>query len=169
MRTGAYRIARVMSMIAGIGIFLMMLLTVLDVLGKYILNQPVPGVAEIVASYLMISAVFLPLADAEAKDESITVELLYDRLGEYGRKVCLIIGIVMTLAFYGVLAWQNVHVALDSYDIQEFVSGAWDVVIWPSKFLIPVGLAITIVILLKKLWSTVRASMHRKVEEAELA
>lgn len=138
---------RWLSLLGGVGICLMMLLTTLDVAGKYLLNRPIPGVAEIIASYFMISAVFLPLADTEKRGEPIAVDLFYERMPLGGRLLCNLLGIVLTAVFYGVMAWQNMQVALDAYAIGEYVSGAWDVVIWPSKFLIPLGLACAFAVL----------------------
>ena len=141
------RIAHWFSVLGGIGIVLMMILTTADVGGKFLFNHPIPGVAEIVASYFMIAAVFLPLGDTEARNEAIAVDLLYERMGLTARMLCNLLAILLTFIFYGVLAWQNLQVALDAYAIREYVSGAWDIVTWPSKFLIPVGLVCALAVL----------------------
>ena len=165
MSQSGYRIERLTGSIASLAVLAMMVLTVLDVLGKYILNKPVPGVAEIIASYLMIAAVFLSLGETEARGESITVDVLYTRSGPGWKILFSIAGLLLTLGFYGVLAWQNLGAAISSYEIREFVSGAWDVTVWPSKFLMPIGLAIAMLVLIRKLRNLITSPSKYLMEE----
>ena len=70
-------ISHLLAGLAALALFLMMLHVTADVLGKYLLNRPIPGTAEVVASYYMVAAVFLPLAWVEVRQGSIVMELLY--------------------------------------------------------------------------------------------
>lgn len=153
-------LSRWLSIAGGVAVVLMMLLTTIDVSGKYILNAPVPGAAEIIASYFMIAAVFLPLSDTEVRGEAIGVDILYDRMSLAVRMMCNALGIILAAIFYAVIAWQNMAVAIDSYSVGEYVSGTWDIVIWPSKFLMPIGLFFALVGLAWRICHLRKVSMH---------
>lgn len=67
--------ARTLGVIAGIALFAMMVLTFVDVIGRYGFHSSIFGTAEIV-EYLMIVSVFAGLAFITAKNDHITVTLM---------------------------------------------------------------------------------------------
>ncbi len=136
---------------AGLALVLMMLHVTADVLGKYLFLAPIPGTSEVVASYYMIATVFLPLAYIEVQRRPIVVELFYDLLPKVLHPPLDILGTLASIAFYGFLAWQSWFIALNAYEIGETVEGAWRVVVWPSRFLLPVGLVLASFVLMLRL------------------
>lgn len=58
-------------------IFIMMLLTFADVIGRYILNKPIFGASEMISALLAL-AIFSGLGVTNARDEHIMVELFVD-------------------------------------------------------------------------------------------
>src|SRR5699024_11037366 len=110
MKRLIHYLALALVMIAGLVLVLMVVHVTLDVLGKYFFNAPLPGTAEIVASYYMIAAVFLPLAYIEVVNRPIMVEILYERLGLTSRWLCWVIATICSILFYLFLAresWYN--------------------------------------------------------------
>jgi TRAP-type C4-dicarboxylate transport system permease small subunit len=150
------RLTRALTWIGGAALVLMMTHVAGDVIFKYLFNSPIPGTAEIVAAYYMIGVVFLPLAWIEVNNRPIVVELFYDRVPHWAKPTLDVLGIVASLTFYGFLMWQSVKIALESFETGEYVDGMWRVVVWPSRFLIPLGLAVALLVLVLRLWSTLR-------------
>ena len=150
------RLTRALTWIGGAALVLMMIHVVADVTLKYLFNKPVPGTAEIVAAYYMIGVVFLPLAWIETHNRPIVVELFYDRMPPWAKPPLDALGTAASLTFYGFLFWQSVKIALESYERGEYVDGMWRGVVWPSRFLIPMGLAIALLVLAVRLWNTLR-------------
>jgi len=144
-------LASLLAILAGLSLVLMMVHVTADVLGKYFLSMPIPGTAEVVASYYMIATVFLPLAYIEVHNRPIVVELFYDLLPRRLQPLLDILGTVGSVAFYAFLTWQSTKIAMDSFAIREIVEGAWKVVVWPSRFLLPLGLAVACLVLLLRL------------------
>lgn len=140
-----------LALIAGIAMALMMLHVMADVVGKYVLHKPVPGTAEVVANYYMIAGVFLPLAWVEAKNGSIVVELVFDLVSARAQKAMVFIAHLCTTIFYAGLGWFSWDVAMRAYRINETLDGIWRVVIWPAKFMLPLGLAIAVVVLILRM------------------
>lgn len=140
-----------LAVLSALAMALMMLHVTADVAGKYLLRAPIPGTAEVVANYYMIAAVFLPLAWVEARSQPIVVDLFYTMAPAAGRRAMDMLGTVLTIAFYGVLAWLSWGSAMAAWRIGEIVEGTWKVVIWPAKFLLPLGLAIAAIVLVLRL------------------
>lgn len=150
-----YVLSKALVTICSAALVLMMVQVTLDVTGKYLLSAPIPGNETIVASYYMVAIVFLPLAWVELRDEAIVVELLYGMAPECVQRVMAFLGSFATFICYAALTWFLWGPAVHAYNIGEFDSGTWDVITWPSKFLIPLGLAIGALISLLKMYSIV--------------
>ncbi|MCW5229989.1 TRAP transporter small permease subunit [Verminephrobacter eiseniae] len=136
---------------AGLSLVLMMLHVTLDVLLKYFFKLPIPGTAEVVAAYYMIGVVFLPLAYIEVHGRPIMVELFYDRLPQRLQAPLDMLGSALSLGFYAFLAWQSTKMACAALESGEYIDGLWQVVVWPSRFLIPSGLLLACAAMLLRL------------------
>jgi TRAP-type C4-dicarboxylate transport system permease small subunit len=62
-------------------LFAMMLVTFLDVLGRYVMARPVPGSTEII-QYLLVLVVFLALPIVTWRDEHISISLVEGAFGQ---------------------------------------------------------------------------------------
>lgn len=142
------RLANWMVVVAGLALVAMTAHVTADVIGKYFLSMPIPGTAEVVASYYMIATVFLPLAYIEVHQRPIVVDLVYNMLPGASRPAIDLLGTIVSGLFYGFLAWQSALIAMNAWEIGEIVEGAWRVVVWPSRFLLPFGLALACVVLI---------------------
>ncbi|MGU9979813.1 TRAP transporter small permease subunit [Phreatobacter sp. HK31-P] len=166
MRILLERLSEWFVIAAGAALVLMMLHVTADVIGKYVFVAPIPGTAEVVASYYMIATVFLPLAYIEVQRRPIVVELFYDRLPPLLRPPLDLLGTAASVSFYGFLAWQSAFIALNAYEIGEIVEGAWRVIVWPSRFLLPFGLILACLVLIVRFVGDVVDPPHRRPETA---
>ncbi len=136
------RVSHALVLVCSAALVLMMVQVTLDVAGKYLLHEPIPGNETIVASYYMVAIVFLPLAWVEVRGEAIVVELLYGIASKPIRTLMAAMGAAATVICYGFLAWFLWAPAMHAYRIGEFDAGTWDVITWPSRFLLPIGLGL---------------------------
>lgn len=143
--------SRALVLVCSAALVLMMLQVTLDVAGKYLLHEPIPGNETIVASYYMVAIVFLPLAWVEVRGEAIVVELLYGIASRPIRMIMAALGTGATVICYGFLAWFLWEPAMHAYRIGEFDAGTWDVITWPSRFLLPMGLGLGAIVALLQL------------------
>lgn len=131
---------------------LMLFQVSLDILGKFLFSMPVPGTAEVVASYYMIALVFMALPLVERRGDAIAVDLLYDRFGPRLKLACRVMALLFTLAFYIGFAWTTWETAMKSMAIREVILGAREFQVWPSRFFLPIGcLLAAVVVVLKQL------------------
>lgn len=150
-------LTRGLGLIAGAAMALMMLHVTADVIGKYAFHRPVPSTAEVVANYYMIAGVFLPLAWVEARNGSIVVELFYDLVPAFAQRAMVFFARLCTALFYAGLAWFSWDVATRAYRIGETLDGIWRVVVWPAKFMLPLGLGLAVVIILLQIVGSIRS------------
>lgn len=150
-------LARIFMIIGGIALVLMMTQVFADVLGKNLFNAPVPITLEMASAYYMVAVVFLPLALVERNDGHINVELLYTALPRVGRRLLELIGNALGFAFFALLTWRTWLTAVRKYEVGEFLMGEYSVVIWPSRFLVPLGAGLIALMLILKTIRSVAA------------
>ncbi|MCR8549202.1 TRAP transporter small permease [Salipiger sp. P9] len=126
--------------LSGFGIILMLVLVVADVLLRTFFNVSIPGNDTIVASYLMVAAIFLPLALLQVLDENIVVDALYDRLPTIVQDLLDVLAHLLAVLFYLLLGWIYYRVAIEAFEVKEYITGTWNVPIWPARILMPAGL-----------------------------
>ena len=88
------------TMLAGAALVMMLLQISLDVFSKYLFNTPFLWTMDVVASYLMVAIVFLPLAQVERENSHIRVELLTNGLASQGRRLVLIFSTVVSAIYF---------------------------------------------------------------------
>lgn len=71
---------RVLDSVIAVLLFAMMLLEFLDVVGRYVVNRPVPGSTEII-QYLLVLTIFVGLPVVTWRDEHISISLVEGRFG----------------------------------------------------------------------------------------
>jgi TRAP-type C4-dicarboxylate transport system permease small subunit len=133
--------ARLLMFIAGIGLALMMLQTVADVVADNFWGRPIPGNLEIISVYHMVLVVFLPLAFVEWQHENIQVDLLWRIMPGWLQRASLIFGYLIGAGFFAILARQTWIDALNAMAKNEMMMGNVYVLIWPAKFVLPIGFA----------------------------
>ena len=72
---------RVLTAVAVVATFGMMILTTADAGGRYLFNRPILAAFELTTNYLMVATVFLALPHAYRQGDNIRVTFLVDRLG----------------------------------------------------------------------------------------
>ncbi|SMF30106.1 TRAP-type C4-dicarboxylate transport system, small permease component [Tistlia consotensis] len=143
-------LADAVMVVGGVALVLMMTQVTLDVAGKYFLNAPLPVTLEVVSNYYMVAVVFLPLAAVERRNGHIHVELLYSLLPRVARGLLDLLACGLGIFFFGLMTRAAWTVALRKFHVGEFIMGSHHVVIWPSRFLVPLGAGLITVILVLK-------------------
>jgi TRAP-type C4-dicarboxylate transport system permease small subunit len=104
--------SRTLGVVAAAALFSMMVLTFLDVIGRYGFHHSIFGVAEIIEQ-LMIVSVFAGLAFISAKNEHITVSLLEPLIERSIAAPQRWASIAMSLGCTLLICWQMFRHAFD--------------------------------------------------------
>jgi TRAP-type C4-dicarboxylate transport system permease small subunit len=104
---------RIAEIVTAASIFIMMMLTFADVVGRYIFIAPIFGAAEMI-QFLLAMTIFGGLCLVNARDEHITVELFEPQLDRWIPTARRIIVQLFSVGMMAVIAYQLYEFALDA-------------------------------------------------------
>lgn len=134
------RLANAGLLIASAAVLVMMFVGAGDTAATFF-GHPIPGALEL-AELLMVVIVFLALPDAEANNKHIAIDLVSSRLPHWLSRPLTILGAVLSLCFYGAMAWQAWRLFAYSWSIGEFTAGLVKFPVYPAKGLLVAALAV---------------------------
>ena len=135
---------RLAALLAAGAVLVMMLVGVADILGTRFFNRPIPGTHELTET-MMVAAIFLSLAIAQAQGRHVRVEMLVDRLGPRGRAAFGALADVASMLAFALIAWYGWRAGITATAIGEFTSGQIPFPIWPAKLCLAVGASLAVV------------------------
>ena len=134
------KISTGMSLLAGVGIILIMVASVADVTRRALTGHSIHGINE-ASEVALVVVVFVGLMGAQTSGSQIATPMVTNRLparaGHAVRALALWLAAAITL-------WMTAETAVagyESWQAKEFRFGLASVPIWPAKLVIPVGLA----------------------------
>lgn len=171
IRKGLFGASNLLATIGAAIVLLMMLHIVVDVTLRFF-NIPLQATIEIVQAWYMVPVAFLPLAYVEKVNGHISVELVSQHLGQRTQEL-LVGGVsVLSALYFGALAWRTGIDAWGKYQVGEIALGDVAVVVWPTRFLLPIGCGLIVIFLIYKAYRLVFAkdsSLLAKDPNASLA
>ncbi|PYN42108.1 MAG: hypothetical protein DMD95_17810 [Candidatus Rokuibacteriota bacterium] len=133
---------RVLTLMAALATFSMMLLTTADAGGRYLFNRPILAAYEVTTNYLMVAVVFLAMPYAYRQGANIRVTFLVDRLGRIPRLVVdhavQIVSILYCAALVFATFQQARHMLTTGTTFATL-----DLPLWPAHMIVCIGLFLT--------------------------
>ena len=117
-------------------VFVIMLITALDVVARYVFNHP------LLWGWLLnrqLFGIFILFAGVYTlfKGEHIRIEILYDHFPTKLKKIARWIALLSFISFMSVLVWQSAWMGWNSLMMNEKAAGAFRIPWYPFKLLIP--------------------------------
>jgi TRAP-type C4-dicarboxylate transport system permease small subunit len=141
------RCERVLTLVAALATFCMMLLTTADAAGRYLFNRPILAAYELTTNYLMVAVIFLAMPYAYRQGANIRVTFLVERLGRTSRLVIdhavQIISILYCAALVFATFEQARHIL-----ITRTTFATLDLPLWPGYMVVSLGLFLTTLMML---------------------
>ncbi|WP_370332275.1 TRAP transporter small permease subunit [Mycolicibacterium hippocampi] len=125
-------VARTLSVVAGILLVGLILLTIADVISRNFRDRSIVGTVEI-ATMLLVAIAFLGLASAEADGRHVVVELFESRFGVRTRMVFSVLRTLLLIGLGLLLAWGLTEVLLSAVDRGETTNDILRLPTWPAK------------------------------------
>lgn len=110
--------SRVMAYLGIVALFIMMVITVADVIGRYAFNKPILGVFEL-TEFLVLVLVFSFLAYTQSEKSHVSVDLLANILPPRVRKAVEIFNHTACLGLMFLLAFKGLEKALEMKQVGE--------------------------------------------------
>ncbi|MGE0660742.1 MAG: TRAP transporter small permease [Reyranellaceae bacterium] len=130
----------VLMVLGALSILLMMIQITLEVALRTLFKDTIPGTEEIVSTYYMIGCAFLPLAWVQRQRGHVIVELFTVWMPP--RAAAALDGVVTLVcaAAIAIFFFAGVEKAIAMTAQGEILIAMIDVVVWPSRWLLPAGL-----------------------------
>lgn len=136
--------AKLMMIMAAVWTFILTFVIMADIIGRFVFNNPLNGVREIVANSIVI-IVFLQAGYAIRSRSMLSADFLVDRFPPLLKRIAMAFGYLLGAAFFALIIWGGWRFAIDSWVGGEFEGeGALRVPSWPTRFIILIGSALAL-------------------------
>ena len=151
--------ANLLALVAGAAVVFTMLHISADVLSRLLFGMPLPGTIIIVASFYMVTIVFLPLALAERRKAHISVEIIWGLYPPRVRYWLAIVTSVITIVIFTIMTLSSLGKAWTSFQAGSVLLQD-DVIlpVWVAQFLIPLGAGAMAIAALGSLVENIRST-----------
>lgn len=148
------RLENLFNDIGAVFIFALMWLTMAEVLGRRLLNSPVPGAIDYIEVGMVVFA-FMGAAYCQRLGGHVRMDLLVVNLKARLLWAVEAFAILVAAVYVGIIVWASAQDAWRSFDLGDETLDA-HVAVWPSKLVVPVALALLELRLLVNLWGYLR-------------
>jgi TRAP-type transport system small permease protein len=136
--------------VAVLSIFIMMVLTTADAIGRYLFSLPITGAYEITEKYLMVIAVYLGASYTYRGGSTIRITLLVDRLPRGAKMFLNIFSQVFSICYGFFLVVPAVQSVIRVYD-EKITLSSPQLPLWVPYTAIPIGLFLMSLFMLRDL------------------
>ena len=128
--------------IAGIMMFLIMLIVVVDVVLRYFFNAPLYWSYELISFYLMVGLFFFALSDTLASHAHVSVDILHQYLPVQLRHAAEFIGYAASIPVFAGILYMSCIATWESWRGADVLAGhiAWPT--WLAQVCVPLGVAV---------------------------
>src|SRR5699024_6894790 len=151
-----------------VALILMMLVTSIDSLGRYLLSKPLVGAYEFTEMYLMIIVVFLSISFVMKNGGHIYLDIVIYRLSKKAQNYLNVFFYILATLFILVVGYQGLMATLSAWNNNHIGTG---VVAWPywlSYIWIPVGSLLLAIRLILMSIELINESKSNPVSEESL-
>lgn len=157
-----HAVERVTAIASGLFIFGLMLVGVVQIVGRTVFNMPIFGYIDAIEMSIAVFA-FLAIAYCERMNGHVRMELFVGRLRGRPLWIAEAAGQVVGLFVIAVLIWYGWDHAMRAYEYGDSTIDA-QIPWWPSKLLIPFAFALLFVRLLVNLVGYIRLAVDGTAE-----
>lgn len=146
------------NLLAALFIFALMLVGIVQVLGRTLFNSPIPAYIDLV-ELSMATFAFLGVSYCQRLGGHVRMDWLVKMVKGRAHWTMEIMSTLIALAIIGVLAWYGFTHALRAYQLGDSTIDA-ELPVWPSKLIIPVAFGLLWLRLLVQLAAYARLWRH---------
>ncbi len=140
---GFFKIESFFNFIAGVVIFLVMFLGVIQVVGRTAFNRPVPSYVDVIEIMMGVFC-FLGIAYCQKLGGHVRMEIILKRFTGrtfYGFEI---FGTLIAMAIVGILTYYGYTHFLRAYQLGDSTIDG-DFILWPSKLLVPFAFSLLMI------------------------
>lgn len=127
-----------LALIGGLLVFVMSILTTVDIIGRGLIDKAIPGTYELV-QYMMVFLIFFGVAYLEAENGNVRMELIIAHFPKRGRVAVSLISSLIGLIVFGIILYTNAIYFWESWIAKETMYGIKGGPLYLWKFGVPLG------------------------------
>lgn len=143
----AFRVSKIMALIAAGFLSLMMLLTVIDVFGRYFFNSPLNGAWEMIGLSLVCAGTWA-LAYCQSEKGHVNVTVLLYRFSPRMEAVVLCVGYLLGLVVFSIISWGALTRAHKYYLEKGHYTDILHIPYFPFLLIMAIGIGMLALLLL---------------------
>ena len=140
-------------------LFAMMMVTTVDVLSRFLFNQPVTGSIEI-TGFLLLITVFFGIPYAAARDTHISIDIITSNLSDRRRLTLNALTGFVALLLFILLAWQSVDHSILNSNMHR-VTAVMELPIAPFVLIVSVSSVLFCYVVLIRLLKNIKLGRHQ--------
>ncbi|MDD3657083.1 MAG: TRAP transporter small permease [Atribacterota bacterium] len=105
MRKTILKIISFLHYISYIAITILVMLTIVDILGRFLFNSPIRGKYEL-SGLLLVVIVFFTFGYSEYKQDNVKIDFLYERYPSFLKKIVDLVSQLIYLVIVATMAWR---------------------------------------------------------------
>lgn len=148
------------SWLGGFFIVILTLLITVSTSSRYFLDRPF-SFTEDISGWLMLSFVFLGLSYAMRNEAHLRIRIVLDRTHQKVRVCIEIMALVVALLYSFVLMLGTIYLVADYYE-RSTVSLTLHFPLFIPGMVMPIGLMLLIIIILRQLWQRIAGQEENK-------
>ncbi len=156
------KVENAFNLVAAIVIFLLMFFMVAEVLGRKLLNAPIPGAIDWI-EVSMATFAFLGAAYCQRQGGHVRMEVVMSRLRGSALWIVEAIAVAIALFYVCVIAQKSFVHFMRAYEIGDSTIDI-QLPVWPSKLIVPVALSLLAIRLAIQLWGYIRLAINPQAE-----
>ena len=149
-----FKVESLFNLIAGIVIFLTMVLGVIQIVGRSFFNQPVPAYVDII-ELMMATFAFLGISYCQRLGGHVRMEIVLKQFKGRAFWIAEVIGTIVMMYIIGVLMIYGYEHFLRAFEFGDSTIDG-DYPLWPSKLVVPIAFGLLMIRLTVNLWGFVR-------------
>ena len=144
--------------VACIALLVMGALVTGSVLGRSLVNQPIPDDL-LMIGLMMVCVIVLPLSYVERGNGHIVVTVIADRLTGFVQKGLRVIGRLIFAAFMGTMGFVIARKIPSEFEQNLYYDGQLEIPTWPMKVIFAFGIAVFLLRLLSNIIQDLRGTL----------
>lgn len=152
----------VSAKIGMLAVFLLLALTVGDVIGRFVFNRPIPGTFELIKIVFALSA-FFSFPVSQFRGENLGITLIYDKLPVRLKGILDFSSALVSLVMFSIAFQRTLEYATRMKDANSITS----VLRWPMHPWIYIAAQALLVLVLALLWDLVVSIKELKGEKID--
>ncbi|MBD25169.1 MAG: hypothetical protein CMG46_09205 [Candidatus Marinimicrobia bacterium] len=128
--------------LSSLGLFAIMIIVTMDVVMRYVFNQPLEWAYDVISVYLMVSVFFFALSNTLHEHGHVSIDVILKYMPGWLRHGGEATGYAIATFSFSLVTLQAIDRMSESYRLEEMLASAYDWATWPAYLPVVLGTAL---------------------------